>query len=534
MKVRSAIWAASLYAGSVAGVLSLVLLMRLNPDIEPSARTFFVGVPLWMGWGAFIVGVPLGLGAWVVGRSMQGRGWGISEGTISLLVIVLCLAATLSWTNSEIHPEFLSQAGRRQLEQDAVMWLAAALVTIIVHRVWQRFGRRRWIIGLMLPLVILVPIGRLVGEPTPFFKSLEVKAQPLGRSARPVLVCAIEGLDATVLLTHGAGRNHPHFDHLTEAGAWGPMRPFQPFLDQAHWTTLATGTLPRTHGVMFGRGWQYPAAFDGTLRLLPWTPQGSRLILAWDRGVQVEPPPSTVPPLWQRMAFSQTPTTVLDWPGVWDQGAAVRRVRPASQAWATGHSLEASLGGILVGNFPKRASEILSTLHEDQARVEQARLALEAGRENVWLSLHTLAVGRRLLEPHRTGDTVKREALALILELIDDQIGQLMAVLPENGLGAVVSPYGFARPDSLERIRRLLGIGGHWRASAESCPDGTFFLVGDGVAAGRRLAPVGLEDLAPTLCYLLDLPVAQYMEGRVILEAVEPEWLATHPLRVVE
>ena len=110
----------------------------------------------------------------------------------------------------------------------------------------------------------------------------------------------------------------------------------------------------------------------------------------------------------------------------------------------------------------------------------------------------------------------------------------MMAVLPENGLVAVVSPYGFARPDSLERIRRLLGIGGHWRASAESCPDGALFMVGNGVAAGRRLAPVRLEDLAPTLCYLLDLPVAQYMEGRVILEAVEPEWLATHPLRVVE
>jgi hypothetical protein len=48
------------------------------------------------------------------------------------------------------------------------------------------------------------------------------------------------------------------------------------------------------------------------------------------------------------------------------------------------------------------------------------------------------------------------------------------------------------------------------------------------------LAPVKLEDLAPTLCYLLDLPIAQYMEGRVILEAVEPAWLETHPLHVVE
>ncbi len=534
MKVRTAIWAASLYAGSVAGVLSLVLLMRLNPDIEPTARTFFVGVPLWIGWGAFFLGLPLGLGAWVAGRSLHARGWGISEGVVALLVLVLCLAAVLSWVNAEVHPEFLSQTGRRQLQQDAVMWLSAALITIIVHRWWRRSSRRRWIAAVVLPLAILLPIGRVVGEPTSFFRSLEVEAQPLGRSARPLLVCGIEGMDATMLLTHGAGRNHPHFDRLTEAGAWGPMSPFQPFLDQAHWTTLATGTFPRTHGVMFRWGWRYPAAFDGTLRLLPWTPQGSRLFLAWDRGVRVEPPPSTVPPLWQRMAFSQTPTSVLDWPGIWDEGAAVRRIRPVLEPWATGHSLEASLGAILVGNFPQAASEILSTLRKDEARVEQARLALEAGRENVWLTLHTLAVGRRLLEPHRTGDTGRREALALVLEMTDDQVGRLMAALPENGLAAVVSPYGFAPPDPLERIRRLLGIGGDWRASAESCPEGALFLIGDGVAAGQRLMPVELEDLAPTLCYLLNLPVAQYMEGRVILEAVESDWLATHPLRVVE
>jgi len=534
MRIRTAIWAASLFAGSVAGVLSLVLLMRLNPDIEPTLRTFLVGIPLWTSWGAFLVGVPLGLGAWVVGRTMHAKGWGVSKGVTALLALVLVLAAGLSWTNAEIHPEFLPEGGRRQLQQDAVMWLGAALMTLVVSRLWRRFGRRRWVAGPALALVIFLPIVRLLGEPTPFFRSLEVEASPLGCSERTLLVCGIEGMDATMLLTHGGGRNHPHLDRLMEEGVWGPISPFQPFLDQALWTTLATGTLPRTHGVMFRWGWRYPAAFDGVLRLLPWTPQGSRLFLAWDRGQPVEPPPSSVPPLWQRMAFSQTPTTVLDWPGIWDAGAGVRRVRSSVEPWDAGHSLEASLGAILVGNFPQVASEILGSLHQDQARIAQACLALEAGRKNVWLNLQALAVGRRLLEPHRTGDTGRREALVLVLELIDDQLGRLMNALPDEGLVAVVSPYGFSPPDPFERIRRLLGVGGDWRASAKSCPEGAIFLLGEGVAVGRRLAPVAPEDLAPTLCYLLDLPVAQYMEGRVILEAVEPQWLETHPLRVVE
>ena len=56
------------------------------------------------------------------------------------------------------------------------------------------------------------------------------------------------------------------------------------------------------------------------------------------------------------------------------------------------------------------------------------------------------------------------------------------------------------------------------------------------LAPGTRYDPSipTLEDVVPTLCYLLDLPVAQYMEGRVILEAVSPDWLAEHPLMVVD
>jgi len=40
--------------------------------------------------------------------------------------------------------------------------------------------------------------------------------------------------------------------------------------------------------------------------------------------------------------------------------------------------------------------------------------------------------------------------------------------------------------------------------------------------------------VAPTLCYLLGLPTAQYMEGGIIVDAIEPEFLATRPLRVAD
>jgi hypothetical protein len=83
-------------------------------------------------------------------------------------------------------------------------------------------------------------------------------------------------------------------------------------------------------------------------------------------------------------------------------------------------------------------------------------------------------------------------------------------------------------------VLRLLGVGGDWRATAKPCPDGALVLNGPGVVAGGRFSVAFLPDVAPTVCYLLGLSVAQYMEGRVILDAVDPSYLASTPLRVVD
>jgi hypothetical protein len=99
---------------------------------------------------------------------------------------------------------------------------------------------------------------------------------------------------------------------------------------------------------------------------------------------------------------------------------------------------------------------------------------------------------------------------------------------------AVVSPYGLAPPGSFERFKRFIGVGDSWHTSAESCPDGLLVLLGDGVDPAQRGAAAPPPDVAPTLCYLLGLPVAEYMEGGVVTDLVAPPYLSTHPLRVVE
>jgi hypothetical protein len=124
--------------------------------------------------------------------------------------------------------------------------------------------------------------------------------------------------------------------------------------------------------------------------------------------------------------------------------------------------------------------------------------------------------------------------VALVLRLVDGYIGTVSRAAGPAATIAVVSPYGLAPPDPAERLARLLGVGDQWRTSAETCPDGLFIVGGPGVLAGERRSAARLPDVAPTLCYLLGLPTAQYMQGQLIIDAIEPEFLETHPLRVVD
>jgi len=63
--------------------------------------------------------------------------------------------------------------------------------------------------------------------------------------------------------------------------------------------------------------------------------------------------------------------------------------------------------------------------------------------------------------------------------------------------------------------------------------NGIFALRGPGVVGGQSLAGVSVLDVAPTLAYLLNLPIAANLPGRVVTEAFTPSFLASHPIRTV-
>ncbi len=520
----------ALGAGAAAGLVAETLVLRMNPEVAQTLRGVVIGMPVWVTWGMLMAGVPLlmllALLQWVRPRPER---WTAPE----LFAGIFALAAVLSLVNAEFHAYLMPGSAYRTLFQDAVSWAIALLLAVGGGVLVRRFGsRRRHQIAYSF-LILMLPILRVVWVPTPERQFLDVAARPLGPPSHRLLVIGLEGLDSKVLLADTAGSNLPTFTRLREEGGRAVLRPHRPYLRRALWTSAATGTYPGRHGVKADRAWSLPPVFPETIRLLPWTPQGSRLILPWGLARRVPLPPATVAPLWARLAAFGVETSVFGWPGSWGPDSSLHELRQAEAAAVLAPVMLESLDAALEP-LPEERDEIWRAIARDQTRVEAAVSEMRGGGVNTWVYLEGLSAVRQIHEPLRSRHTRERRLVGQVIELVDDQLDELLAAAGDDTLVAIISPYGLEPPQSQERFRRLLGIGGTWNASAESCPDGLVVLLGPGVAAGARAPAARTPDVVPTACYLLGLPVAQYMEGSVIVDLVEPAFLADQPLRVVE
>src|SRR5258707_14166898 len=64
-------------------------------------------------------------------------------------------------------------------------------------------------------------------------------------------------------------------------------------------------------------------------------------------------------------------------------------------------------------------------------------------------------------------------------------------------------------------------------------PDGYFIAVGDGIRAGASLGTASVVDVAPTILYLMGLPVARDLDGRVLTEILDDDFAQSDPLTFI-
>ena len=108
----------------------------------------------------------------------------------------------------------------------------------------------------------------------------------------------------------------------------------------------------------------------------------------------------------------------------------------------------------------------------------------------------------------------------------------------ERGLGpgdllVVVSAHGLQPTPLWQRLLGVLSGTTVSDASHAGAPDGVFLAAGAGIRPGSTPAHASLLDVAPTLLYLMGLPVARDMEGRILTEILDPAFAQDNPLTFI-
>lgn len=108
---------------------------------------------------------------------------------------------------------------------------------------------------------------------------------------------------------------------------------------------------------------------------------------------------------------------------------------------------------------------------------------------------------------------------------VDRWLGELLSRFHFDYV-VFVSDHGMTR-------NPLAGLPGHHGIGLHEAHRGILAIHGRGVRRGRDVGTVDLRDFAPTVAYLLDLPVAEDLPGRVIEQAFLPSRLRRRPIRSV-
>jgi len=112
------------------------------------------------------------------------------------------------------------------------------------------------------------------------------------------------------------------------------------------------------------------------------------------------------------------------------------------------------------------------------------------------------------------------KAIPAYYDYLDNQINRLMKAAGEDATFIILSDHGF-------------NLDGTGHFSGE--PDGAIIISGPITRKGAlELKSISVYDITPTILYVLGIPVAEDMDGRVLEEAFSPDFLREFPVRTIK
>ncbi len=504
-------------------------------------------VGLFLGRKGVVLLVHTGLGAAVgLGGGIGLRIAGVRSGSVLARTPVLGALAALGaaigmgwmWSHRGIAagpgPLLLLAAG-------LAFWSGAG--ASLLARVCRWIGAHpRWIAAPFLTAMALV---LFLGDSIPHLAETPGDILPV-RAPHPVLLI---GLDAASWANLGPGIAEgrlPNLARLREQGAYGDLQSLEIALSPIVWTTIVTGQRPEDHGIR-------DFALDG----VPYTSNSRTAWAFWD----------LLPRFGLRSAFhywwASWPAEAVDGRIVtdrFDTPGLEGRVHPpddlppleaimeaARRATPEVSALVGSRGEALPSEFDARHRAKLDVLRRFLERDELVTSMGEAGLRSLEYSLYGVylrgidAVGHKFWRWHYLHSSPRlarwvygppdadQALLGPVVdrmnELTDAWVGRLLRAAGPDMNVVVVSDHGMTASMS------QTAAAGSESETGNHHPSGLLLLAGPDVRPTVVVRGATVYDVFPTILYLLGLPVAENLPGRVLTEALSDDTRRTRPLR---
>ncbi len=524
-----------LAAGAFAGAALAPLQLLLWPEVSLSPLQACVAFAAWTSWTGLWVGAILFALVEVVGvftPYLAGqRGFSVGLWRWLMTLVSFVVAATAWWNREETRDLLLADNRQALAVCGSIMTLY--WITLVVMAIQRKSYRHAMAIAFSFAGFVLA-CQWVVWAATPVNRPVTASIQPPRfPPVHKLLFVSWEGADLPWLLPALERGDMPFLHSCWDHGAWGQIRTVHPYTRSATLATLVTGCAPAVHGVLGRHSYRVPWLTGSPVTLLlagPWPGPQEIPWRTWERAPGLAPQRGT---LWQILLATGQRVGVAGWPryaqGTWtiytplasevphfntldpNLRAAVEPSLRAAPEWADdargSFAVAAALGATTVTEARAHAVSGLGIDYE-----------LTAHLRPMWTED----------DPSSPGEEILHQAA----RLLDTQLRNLWETMGRDTLMVVVSPYGLAPPSPWQRLAHLGGRPRRWRVSPTDSPDGFVFLMGPGVRPGR-LRGGRLADVTATVLYLLEMPVARDMAGRVLLDAVSDARASTVPLRMI-
>ena len=533
-RARAADWTLPLVPALLAGAHVTGLLFFLNPRLSVSWPALVRGSVLH---GALFALPSLAFHLALARR----RRTSVARLLPWTLTAVIAAGALADWVHASVYSFYLPRGIDVQLIKTA-LWLTLggviAFYTALLHSLHRRrYGARS---RLLLALVALGTVYAMFDRRASFRPPAAVAPRPLAVEAETpprTVVVELPGATLDALLPLAEQGKLPAVAALLDAGAAARLVAFPPVERTALAASWATGKLPSEHGLTGARVFTSGAlGRAAVLRLLPLGVGFERWGLVGGGARAIGAEERTALPVWEILARAGRTVALVGYePPL--AGAGVEQLAPAraqlaplraeqalaESGWAAlAAGLDADRRALAAVRARLAASDPPQVMFVRVGGLEAASLATFGG------FMRAEFEGSRAGESRRAAD-----ALTTYLAGLDAELAALWEDLSAPRLLVVGSAWGVTGPRAAVRLWREIGASRRTDGSLAGPPDGALLLRGEGVRPGVHLPAARILDVAPTLLYALDLPIARDFDGRVLTETFEPALLQRRALAFV-